>query len=206
MESRFPEHFRDHIRARETVEGEERHPPSEHFLDSQNQELKHQQESVSCELVYGDQMLQLQHSDSLQGHRRNLWARSEVRQPEQTHWTSKVPPPLPLADPSASALRSLLTNLQQEIVRQHQVYETRIVSLQERNKELQAEVVLLKTNLSRQRHWYQVVQAKITESERERTAAELRNSALQKDMEQFFDTFGDLNNEAKKTENIIRNF
>lgn len=68
------------------------------------------------------------------------------------------------------------------------------------------EVVRLKTNLAQQRHWYEAVQAKITQSEKDRAAAELRNSALQKDMEQFFDTFGELNNEARKTEYIVKSF
>uniref|UniRef100_A0A1A8BJM8 Uncharacterized protein n=1 Tax=Nothobranchius kadleci TaxID=1051664 RepID=A0A1A8BJM8_NOTKA len=94
----------------------------------------------------------------------------------------KTPPPVPLADPSASALRSLLTGLQQQIIRQREEYEARL------------------------RHWYQVVQAKIVESERARAAAELRNATLQKEMEQFFDTFGELNNEAKKTEYIVKSF
>ncbi|XP_077388924.1 uncharacterized protein LOC144026208 [Festucalex cinctus] len=176
MESSFQEDFQKRAWAPDESEAW-----SESGSDNQKQEIGHQkepeQDSVSCGFA-----------------------------PEETHWAPKVPPPLPLADPSASALRSLLTNLQQHIVRQHEAYEARILSLEERNKELQAEVVLLKTNLSRQRHWYQAVQAKITQSERERVAAELRNSALQKDLEQFFDTFGDLNNEAKKTENIIRSF
>ena len=79
-------------------------------------------------------------------------------------------------------------------------------SLEQRNEELQVEVVRLKTNLAQQRHWYQVVQAKIVESERARNAAELRNATLQKEMEQFFDTFGELNNEAKKTECIVKSF
>nr|XP_015800238.2 rho GTPase-activating protein 24 isoform X1 [Nothobranchius furzeri] len=118
----------------------------------------------------------------------------------------KTPPPVPLADPSASALRSLLTGLQQQIIRQREEYEARLVSLEQRNEELQVEVVHLKTNLSQQRHWYQVVQAKIVESERARAAAELRNTTLQKEMEQFFDTFGELNNEAKKTEYIVKSF
>lgn len=39
---------------------------------------------------------------------------------------ARVPPPLPLADPSASALRSLLTSLQQQIARQREEYEERI--------------------------------------------------------------------------------
>lgn len=81
-----------------------------------------------------------------------------------------------------------------------------ITSLEHRNEELQEEVVRLKTNLAQQRHWYQVVQAKIVESERARAAAELRNATLQKEMEQFLDTFGELNNEAKKTECIVKSF
>lgn len=64
----------------------------------------------------------------------------------------------------------------------------------------------LKTNLAQQRHWYQAVQAKITETERTRAAAELHNATLQREMEQFFDTFGELNNEAKKTEYIVKSF
>lgn len=47
--------------------------------------------------------------------------------PEQSSWSPRVPPPVPLADPSASALRSLLTSLQQQIVKQREEYEARIV-------------------------------------------------------------------------------
>lgn len=79
-------------------------------------------------------------------------------------------------------------------------------SLEQRNEELQVEVVRLKTNLVQQRHWYQAVQAKIVESEKARAAAELRNATLQREMEQLFDTFGELNNEAKKTECIVKSF
>ncbi|XP_054647384.1 uncharacterized protein LOC129189585 [Dunckerocampus dactyliophorus] len=208
MEPSFQEHFQEDMWASKLIQvaADEGGPWLESGCDNQNQEIKHQQElgSVSCGFVQEDQMLHIHQSS--QQHRQALWQQSKAQHQAQTPWAPKVPPPLPLADPSASALRSLLTNLQQHIVRQQEVYEARIVSLQERNEELQEEVVRLKTNLSRQRHWYQAVQAKITESERERAAAELCNSALQKDMEQFFDTFGELNNEAKKTENIIRSF
>lgn len=79
-------------------------------------------------------------------------------------------------------------------------------SLEHRNEELQAEVIRLKTNLAQQRHWYQIVQAKIVESERARVTAEQHNASLQREMEQFFDTFGELNNEAKKTEYIAKSF
>ncbi|XP_068442232.1 rho GTPase-activating protein 22-like isoform X2 [Clinocottus analis] len=135
-----------------------------------------------------------------------MWPPAHAQCPEQPSWSPRVPPPVPLADPSASALRSLLTSLQQQIVRQREEYESRILSLEQRNEELQLEVVRLKTNLTQQRHWYQAVQAKISESERTRAAAELRNATLQKEMEQFFDTFGELNNEAKKTECIVKSF
>ncbi|XP_056132712.1 rho GTPase-activating protein 22-like [Lampris incognitus] len=119
---------------------------------------------------------------------------------------SRMPPPLPTADPSASALRSILTGLQQQIVQQREEYEAHIIRLEQRNEELQGEVMGLRANLAQQRRWYQVVQAKIQESEQARAAAELRNTALQREMEQFFDTFGELNNEAKKTERIVRSF
>ncbi|XP_031713586.1 rho GTPase-activating protein 24 [Anarrhichthys ocellatus] len=135
-----------------------------------------------------------------------LWPPADAQHPEQPSWSPRVPPPVPLADPSASALRSLLTSLQQQIVRQREEYEARILSLEQRNAELQVEVVRLKTNLTQQRHWYQGVQDKMAESERTRAAAELRNATLQKEMEQFFDTFGELNNEAKKTEYIVKSF
>ncbi|XP_070818277.1 uncharacterized protein [Chaetodon trifascialis] len=135
-----------------------------------------------------------------------LWPPAGAQHSEQPSWSPRVPPPVPLADPSASALRSLLTSLQQQIVRQREEYEARIISLEQRNEELQVEVVRLKTNLAQQRHWYQVVQAKIVESERARAAAEQHNASLQKEMEQFFDSFGELNNEAKKTECIVKSF
>lgn len=50
------------------------------------------------------------------------WPPAGVRHPEHP----RVPPPVPLADPSASALRSLLTSLQQQIVKQREEYEARI--------------------------------------------------------------------------------
>ncbi|KAM9356905.1 uncharacterized protein ABDE67_004491 [Symphorus nematophorus] len=180
-----------------------------------DQDRKHEQEpeldSGSC----GFQHLNLPMSSPPQQHLaasspqifQTLWPPAGAQHPEQpTCWSPRVPPPVPLADPSASALRSLLTSLQQQIVRQREEYEARIISLEQRNEELQVEVVRLKTNLAQQRHWYQAVQAKITESEKARASAELRNATLQKEMEQFFDTFGELNNEAKKTESIVKSF
>lgn len=135
-----------------------------------------------------------------------LWPPAHDQHPESPSWPPRVPPPVPLADPSARALRSLLTSFQQQIVRQREEYEARILSLEQRNAELQVEVLRLKASLTQQQHRYQAVQNKITESERTRAAAELRNATLQKEMEQFFEPFGELNNEAKKTECIVKSF
>ncbi|XP_062332943.1 rho GTPase-activating protein 24-like [Osmerus eperlanus] len=120
--------------------------------------------------------------------------------------TLGMPPPLPLADPSASALRSLLTSLHQQIGRQREDYEARIHSLEQRNEALLGEVQGLKANLFQQQSWYRAVQSRIDECERARGAAEQRNRELQREMEQFLDTFGELNHEAKKTESIVRGF
>uniref|UniRef100_UPI0037E784FE uncharacterized protein n=1 Tax=Semicossyphus pulcher TaxID=241346 RepID=UPI0037E784FE len=180
-----------------------------------DQDEKHEQEleldSGSCGFKQTDPVSPPQHLTGScpqlsQTESQVLWPNTEAQHPEAPSWSPRVPPPVPLADPSASALRSLLTSLQQQIGRQREEYEERIIGLEQRNEELQVEVVRLKTNLAQQRHWYQVVQAKIVESERARTAAELRNATLQREMEQFFDTFGELNNEAKKTECIVKSF
>ncbi|CAG01197.1 unnamed protein product, partial [Tetraodon nigroviridis] len=168
-------------------------PPEEGQLDWVQTSPLHQQTAASSPQVSGDQ---------------TAWPPAGVRPPEHP----RVPPPVPLADPSARALRSLLTSLQQQIVKQREEYETQILrckhqpltptslcppSLEQRNQELQAEVVQLKSSLAQQRHWYQAVQARIGQSERARAAAERRNATLQREMEQFFDAFGELNNEAK---------
>ncbi|XP_039976087.1 uncharacterized protein LOC120785434 [Xiphias gladius] len=185
--------------------------------EDKKREQEPELDSGSCGFKLGGRMLHLQlpqspHSLTASSpqecptDRQALWPTAGARHPEQSSWSPRVPPPVPLADPCASALRSLLTSLQQQIVRQREEYEERIISLEQRNEELQVEVVRLKTNLAQHRHWYQVIQAKIVESERARAAAELHNAMQQREMEQFFDTFGELNNEAKKTEYIVKSF
>lgn len=109
-----------------------------------DQDKKHEQEpeldSGSCGFKQGDPMLLLkvpmpppqQHlaanSPQLsQTECQVVWPSAGVQHQEQPSWTPRVPPPVPLADPSASALRSLLTSLQQQIVKQREEYEARIV-------------------------------------------------------------------------------
>ncbi|XP_027864622.1 uncharacterized protein LOC114139132 [Xiphophorus couchianus] len=178
---------------------------------SPDQDKKQEPELDSGSCAQEDLMLSFPQQRLTEGppqpsHSQDLWPLAETKHLKETPLSVRVPPPVPLADPSASALRSILTGLQQQIIKQREEYEERIISLEQRNEELEVEVVRLKTNLSQQRHWYQVVQAKIVESERAKVAAELRNATLQREMDQFFDTFGELNNEAKKTEYIVKSF
>ncbi|KAM9375994.1 uncharacterized protein KZ484_008476 [Pholidichthys leucotaenia] len=235
METSLQEHLQEPLQqagaSRQTqglMEGEEKSPWSSCEIippkgcssnQDQNPNQAHQQEpepdSGSCGFLQREPMLrpklpqepltescpQMQRSQC-----QTTWSPADAQHLQLPLWPPRVPPPVPLADPSASALRSLLTSLQHQITKQREEYEARIISLEQRNEELQVEVVRLKTNLAQQRHWYQVVQAKIVESETARAAAELRNATLQREMEQFFDTFGELNNEAKKTEHIVKSF
>ncbi|KAG7465158.1 hypothetical protein MATL_G00173320 [Megalops atlanticus] len=103
-------------------------------------------------------------------------------------------------------MRYILTGLKQQMARQKEEYEAQIRSLEKRNEALQGEVSGLRANLEQQRCWYRVVEIKMRNAERALADADRRNLALQQEMEQFFDTFGQLNNEAKKTERILQGF
>uniref|UniRef100_A0A8D0CG09 Rho-GAP domain-containing protein n=2 Tax=Scleropages formosus TaxID=113540 RepID=A0A8D0CG09_SCLFO len=107
---------------------------------------------------------------------------------------------------SPSSMRYLFVGLQQQIARQKEEYEAQIRSLEQRNKALQEEVAALRANLEQQRRWYGVAEMKMRDAERARADADRRNALLQQEMEQFFDTFGELNNEARKAERIVQSF
>lgn len=107
-----------------------------------DQDKTHEQEpeldSGSCGFKQGDRMLHPQFSMSphkltasspqlCPAEPPTLWPPAEAQHPEQPPRSPRVPPPVPLADPSASALRSLLTGLQQQIMRQREEYEERII-------------------------------------------------------------------------------
>ncbi|XP_029020443.1 rho GTPase-activating protein 22-like [Betta splendens] len=186
------------LRNHDEISGEEKEQDQEPELDSDVKLM------LNLQLLMPSPTHQASYPPSSQTGCQAPW--SSVEEPEQSPRAPRVPPPVPLADPSASALRSLLTSLQQQIVRQREEYEEKIIRLEQRNEELQVKVVRLTANLTQQRHWYQAVQAKIVETERTRAAAERQNATLQREMEQFFDTFGELNNEAKKTEIIVKSF
>uniref|UniRef100_A0AAY4C4P5 Rho GTPase-activating protein 24 n=1 Tax=Denticeps clupeoides TaxID=299321 RepID=A0AAY4C4P5_9TELE len=99
---------------------------------------------------------------------------------------------------SHSALHSLVVGLKQEMMKQKTEYETRIKSLEHRNLELESEMVNLHEELDQERKKYTMVEIKLRNAERAKDDAEKRNEMLQKEMEQFFSTFGDLTSDPRR--------
>ncbi|CAL9682115.1 unnamed protein product [Knipowitschia caucasica] len=93
---------------------------------------------------------------------------------------------------SHSALHSLVASLKQEMHKQKSEYEARIKSLEQRNSELETEMVSLHEELDQEKKKYTMVEIKLRNAERAKDDAERRNHMLQKEMEQFFSTFSDL--------------
>ncbi|XP_014803259.1 PREDICTED: rho GTPase-activating protein 24-like [Calidris pugnax] len=83
--------------------------------------------------------------------------------------------------------------LQRLISRQKAEYESKIARLEQRNRALQAEVKATRWKLGQQRKWQGLVEMKMRNAERAREDAERRNEMLQKEMEEFFETFGEIN-------------
>ncbi|MGH0116760.1 UNVERIFIED_CONTAM: hypothetical protein FKN15_051486 [Acipenser sinensis] len=131
---------------------------------------------------------------------------------------------------NSPATRCLLAGLKHQMARQKAEYEAKIKrgfcstlrpmqwlqselyicnvidSVEQRNEELELEVKNLHLNLEQQRKWYNIVEIKMRNAERAKADAEKRNAMLQREMEEFFDTFGDLTSEVKKTERIVQSF
>uniref|UniRef100_A0A665WNF8 Rho GTPase-activating protein 24 n=1 Tax=Echeneis naucrates TaxID=173247 RepID=A0A665WNF8_ECHNA len=93
---------------------------------------------------------------------------------------------------SHSALHSLVASLKQEMQKQKTEYEARIKSLEQRNLELENEMLSLHEELDQERKKYTMAEIKLRNAERAKDDAERRNQMLQKEMEQFFSTFSDL--------------
>ncbi|XP_019738411.1 rho GTPase-activating protein 24 isoform X2 [Hippocampus comes] len=91
-----------------------------------------------------------------------------------------------------SALHSLVASLKQEMLKQKSDYEARIKSLEQRNLDLESEMVSLHEELDQERKKYTMAEIKLRNAERAKEDAERRNHMLQKEMEQFFSTFSDL--------------
>ncbi|XP_074010515.1 rho GTPase-activating protein 24 isoform X2 [Numenius arquata] len=99
-----------------------------------------------------------------------------------------------------SALHSLVSSLKQEMAKQKLEYETRIKSLEQRNLTLETEMMALHEELDQERKKFTMVEIKMRNAERAKEDAEKRNDMLQKEMEQFFSTFGELTVEPRRPE------
>ncbi|XP_036618316.1 rho GTPase-activating protein 24 [Trichosurus vulpecula] len=99
-----------------------------------------------------------------------------------------------------SALHNLVSSLKQEINKQKIEYEARIKSLEQRNLTLEMEMMTLHEELDQERKKFTMVEIKMRNAERAKEDAEKRNDLLQKEMEQFFSTFGELTVESHRTE------
>ncbi|NXH48527.1 RHG24 protein, partial [Dicaeum eximium] len=97
-----------------------------------------------------------------------------------------------------SALHSLVSSLKQEMAKQKLEYETRIKSLEQRNLTLETEMMALHEELDQERKKFTMVEIKMRNAERAKEDAEKRNDMLQKEMEQFFSTFGELTVESRR--------
>ncbi|XP_058613681.1 rho GTPase-activating protein 24 isoform X1 [Onychostoma macrolepis] len=115
-------------------------------------------------------------------------------------------PQEPLGFPASHAMQCLVAGLRQQMTRQKAEYEAKINRLEQRNKVLQGEVAGLRSTLEQQRRWVSVAEIKMRNVERARADADRRNTTLQQEMEQFFETFGELNAEARKTGRIVQSF
>ncbi|XP_059970208.1 rho GTPase-activating protein 24 isoform X3 [Mesoplodon densirostris] len=99
-----------------------------------------------------------------------------------------------------SALHSLVSSLKQEMTKQKIEYESRIKSLEQRNLTLETEMMSLHDELDQERKKFTMIEIKMRNAERAKEDAEKRNDMLQKEMEQFFSTFGELTVEPRRTE------
>nr|XP_033770604.1 rho GTPase-activating protein 24 isoform X2 [Geotrypetes seraphini] len=104
------------------------------------------------------------------------------------------------ATSSHSALHSLVSSLKQEMAKQKMEYESRIKSLEQRNLALETEMMALHEELDQEKKKFTMVEIKMRNAERAKEDAEKRNDMLQKEMEQFFSTFGELTVEPRRPE------
>ncbi|XP_036403110.1 rho GTPase-activating protein 22 isoform X3 [Megalops cyprinoides] len=96
-------------------------------------------------------------------------------------------PPVPpeVADACPKSLTNVVTELRDELKKQKTAYEIKIRKLEEAS-------AVLEEDLDQARKRHRMLEIKLRNSERAREDAERRNLLLQKEMEEFFSTLGDL--------------
>lgn len=72
--------------------------------------------------------------------------------------------------------------------------------MEQRNLTLETELMALHEELDQERKKFTMVEIKMRNAERAKEDAEKRNDMLQKEMEQFFSTFGELTVEPRRPE------
>ncbi|XP_062319183.1 rho GTPase-activating protein 22 isoform X1 [Osmerus eperlanus] len=97
------------------------------------------------------------------------------------------------------SLTSLVSELKQELKRQRIAYETRIRKLEEGFSVAQDQMSRLEEDLDQEKKRFCMLEIRLKNSERARQDAENRNVHLQKEMEEFFTTLGDLTTGAPRT-------
>ncbi|XP_024141499.1 rho GTPase-activating protein 22 [Oryzias melastigma] len=90
------------------------------------------------------------------------------------------------------SLGSLVEELKEELQKQKSTYEARIQKLEESSAALCAQMERLEQEMEQERKKQQMLEIKLRNSERAREDAENRNRLLEKEMEDFFSTLGDL--------------
>nr|XP_046266822.1 rho GTPase-activating protein 22-like [Scatophagus argus] len=86
---------------------------------------------------------------------------------------------------------SLLAELQQQMAQQRAEYQARIQRLERCNDVLKRQVAVLRLNLEQQKRSHSVAEVKIRNMERAKADADLQNTTLQREMELFFQMYGD---------------
>ncbi|MEQ2231705.1 hypothetical protein ILYODFUR_003400 [Ilyodon furcidens] len=100
---------------------------------------------------------------------------------------------------TSKEITNKLTQLKQELKKQKLNYETRIRKLEESCSKYQCQVNRLEEELEQERKKFHMLEIRLRNSERAHQDAEKRNILLQKEMEEFFKTFGDLTTGATRT-------
>ncbi|XP_019585694.2 rho GTPase-activating protein 22 isoform X2 [Rhinolophus sinicus] len=100
----------------------------------------------------------------------------------------------------SEALQGLVTQLRAELCRQRTEYETSVKRLEEGSADLRKRMSWLEEELDQEKKKYTMLEIKLRNSERAREDAERRNQLLQKEMEEFFSTLGNLTVGAKSAE------
>ncbi|KAK2828432.1 hypothetical protein Q5P01_019466 [Channa striata] len=104
---------------------------------------------------------------------------------------------LPSAPPDSQATQpkdaqSLLADLRQQMARQKTEYQARIQRLERCNDALERQVATLQVSLEQQKRSRSVAEIKIRNMEQAKADADRRNTTLQREMELFFQIYGEV--------------